>query len=142
MSFRDSRSRRAGRRLAVNAEISVTSLVDVAFTLLVIFIITAPILQGGIEVNVPETTVRPLTAEEESSIITVTADGRVFLAESEMSVEQFERSIGSLVEAGQWERLYIKGDSASEYDAVAKVIGAVNASGANWSLIMEQRPNR
>ena len=59
-------SRRNGRArndLPINAEINVTSLVDVAFTLLVIFIITAPILQGGIEVAIPRADVQPLSSQ-------------------------------------------------------------------------------
>ena len=60
-------SRRSRNRgdLPLNAEINVTSLVDVAFTLLIIFIITAPILQGGIDVAVPQADVQPLTAQDD-----------------------------------------------------------------------------
>ena len=57
--------------LPLNAEINVTSLVDVAFTLLIIFIITAPILQGGIEVAVPRADVQALSAQEQPIFVTV-----------------------------------------------------------------------
>ena len=67
------------RNLEMRAEINVTSLVDVAFTLLVIFIITAPILQGGVEVAVPRADVQPLTAQDEPFFVSVTPDGRVFV---------------------------------------------------------------
>ena len=74
------RRRRANRGdLPLSADINVTSLVDVAFTLLVIFIITAPALQGGIEVEIPEADVDPIRTAENSLIVTVEADGRVNL---------------------------------------------------------------
>ena len=71
--------RRGGGRgdLSVNAEINVTSLIDVAFTLLVIFIITAPILQGGIEVRIPEAEVEPLEPAENPFILNIVEDGTV-----------------------------------------------------------------
>jgi biopolymer transport protein ExbD len=82
------RGRRSGGRgdLPINADINVTSLVDVAFTLLVIFIITAPILQGGIEVSIPRADVQPITSQENPFFITVMRDGRVFMEETEVTM--------------------------------------------------------
>ncbi|MDH5590401.1 MAG: biopolymer transporter ExbD, partial [Gemmatimonadota bacterium] len=84
--------RRAGSRadLPFNAEINVTSLVDVAFTLLVIFIITAPILQGGIEVAVPKADVDPVTAQDKPFFVTVLRDGSIFMEETPMTPREFE----------------------------------------------------
>ena len=65
------RRRREGHDLEIRADVNVTSLVDVAFTLLVIFLITAPIMQGGIEADVPQGEVNPLSTVESSLIVTV-----------------------------------------------------------------------
>ena len=67
-----------GNALDFRAEINVTSLVDVAFTLLVIFIITAPALQGGVEVELPRANVRPVTTQEDPFIVSRAA-GRLHL---------------------------------------------------------------
>ena len=87
-------SRRRGGRsrtdLPINADINVTSLVDVAFTLLVIFIITAPILQGGIEVSIPRADVQPLTSEESPFFITITREGVIFMEETEVTLQALE----------------------------------------------------
>ena len=89
MSLGTRRRMRGGRAdLPLNAEISVTSLVDVAFTLLVIFIITAPIMQGGIEVSIPEADVQPLTSQDEPFFITVTADGTIYMEETVVTASQ------------------------------------------------------
>ncbi len=130
------------RKMAVNAEINVTSLVDVAFTLLVIFIITAPILQGGISVDVPQSQVRPLTAEEESARVTIRSEGVVFLGETEWELSSLEAEIGDLAAAQGWESIYIKADSASKWNPVNKVMAAVSASGLKMHLVSEPYPNR
>jgi biopolymer transport protein TolR len=77
--------------LPINAEINVTSLIDVAFTLLVIFIITAPALTGGLEVNLPETRTQPLTVSDQSFIVSMDADGEIYIGETPVTREEFPR---------------------------------------------------
>jgi len=133
--------RRRGARvradLPVNAEINVTSLVDVAFTLLIIFIITAPILQGGIEVAVPRADVQALTALDAPFFITLMADGRIFMEETEVSLEQLEESLPQLVAAGNVERVYIRGDSLATYGTAIQVLAITRSSGIPSSLVAE-----
>lgn len=123
--------------LKMNAEINVTSLVDIAFTLLVIFIITAPILQGGIEVSVPKADVTALTAEDHPFFVTVTRDGKVYIEESETTAEAFESSFAQLATAGGLERVYIRGDSLADWGPVLKVMATVAKSGVDWSVVGE-----
>ena len=82
------RSGRTRNDLPINAEINVTSLVDVAFTLLVIFIITAPILQGGIEVAFPRADVQPLSSQESPFFISIMADGQIMMEETAVTPEE------------------------------------------------------
>ncbi len=135
---RSGRGRGRGRDdLPVNAEINITSLVDVAFTLLVIFIITAPALQGGIEVSVPRAQVRPLTAQDDPIFVTVTQDGRIYLEETELTVAEFEESFPQLASTRGFERVYIRGDSMALYGPLLKVMTTVAASEIDWSLVGE-----
>ena len=124
------------------AEINVTSMVDVAFTLLIIFIITAPILQGGIEVAVPETDVSSLTAEDNTLIVTLDRDGIVFVGETPMSRTEFAQSFGQIVSAGTVEEVWIKGDSLVAWGAGVDVMSTVRAAGIPFSIVAEQRPRR
>ena len=121
----------------MNADINVTSLVDVAFTLLVIFIITAPILQGGIEVDVPRADVTPLTAEESPLFITVTRDGQIFLEEEPVSLSELEAGLPQLLAAGGVEKVYIRGDSLAPYGPVLKVMATAVNAGVNWAVVSE-----
>lgn len=123
--------------LPVNAEINVTSLVDVAFTLLVIFIITAPILQGGIEVSIPRADVRPITTQEAPFFITVMRDGRIFMEESEVTLDELETTLPQLMELGTVERIYIRADSLAPYGPVLRTMATAVNSGVNWSVVAE-----
>jgi biopolymer transport protein ExbD len=134
-------SRRRGGRtradLPINAEINVTSLVDVAFTLLVIFIITAPILQGGIEVSIPRADVQPLTSQESPFFITVMRDGSIFMEETEVSLADLESGLPQLLSTGTVERVFIRADSLAPYGPVLKTMAIAVRSGVDWSVVAE-----
>ena len=80
--------------LPLNADINVTSLVDVAFVLLIIFMITAPIMQGGVDVQLPRAEARPLTAKE-GMVISVDRQGRIFIDETPVTYHDFRVTFGS-----------------------------------------------
>ncbi len=134
------RGRGGGRELQPIAEINVTSMVDVAFTLLIIFIITAPILQGGIEVAVPQTEVTSLTADENTLNITVDRDGVVYLAETPMDRREFRQAFGQIVAAGTVDNVWLKGDSLSTWGAGVDVMSVIAAAGIPVKVVAEQRP--
>ena len=116
------RSRTHRSDLAVNAEINLVNLVDLAFVLLIIFIITAPILQGGIDVKLPSANATPLP-QEEGLIITIDRSGRIFIGEvAVQDYEEFERLLPSHASARE-NRVYLKGDADVPYGVVMKVMG-------------------
>ena len=133
---RAGRSSGRGRAdLPLNAEINVTSLVDVAFTLLVIFIITAPILQGGIEVDVPRADVQPITAQDRPFFITVMEDGSVFMEDTPMTAADFEQLFSPLASGRGLDRVYIRGDSLAPWGPVLKVIATVAQAGVGFAVV-------
>ncbi len=123
--------------LPINAEINVTSLVDVAFTLLVIFIITAPILQGGIEVSIPRADVQPLTSQDDPFFITVRRDGTIFMEESEVTIQELEEALPQLMSTGKVQRIYIRADSLAPYGPVLRSMATAVNSGIDWSVVAE-----
>jgi len=133
--------RRGGSRgrsdLPVNAEINVTSLVDVAFTLLIIFIITAPIMQGGIEVSLPRADVRPLTSQETPFYVTIERDGAIYMEETPVTLAGLEAGLPQLLAAGNVERVFIRADSLAPYGPVLKTMAIAANSGINWSVVAE-----
>ena len=116
------RSRQATNGLPVRAEINVTSLVDVAFILLIIFMITAPILQGGVEIEIPRAPAAPLRASE-GIVITIDRTGRIYLDDTPVTMEEFDASVIQVIKRRDPETVYVKGDANVAYGVVLKVIG-------------------
>ncbi len=113
------------RGLPLSANVNVTSLVDVAFTLLVIFIITAPILQGGIEVQLPKAPAAPITSSE-GVIVTLTRDGRIYVGNvPAASLDDFRRVFPDYVRSKNVKSAYVKADRNVPYGDVLQVIGVM-----------------
>jgi len=137
--------RRRSRRedLPIRAEINVTSLVDVAFTLLVIFIIIAPALQGGVEVEVPKADVTPLTADEDAFYVTVDRDNQVYLAGTPVDLEAIEASLPQMIRIAGTQMVYFQADSLASWGPVLRVIATVaRTEGIRYGLVGEPLPNR
>jgi len=140
--------RRSRRRedLRANAEINVTSLIDVAFTLLVIFIITAPILQGGLEVRLPQGPVQPVTAQDAPFIVDILDNGMVAIGETPFAVEEFDAIFEQLYQAARPSIVYVRGDERALYGPVFGVIATIGAvtraDGIPFALVGEPLPTR
>lgn len=130
------------RRIGVAAEINITNLVDVAFVLLIIFMITAPILQGGIEVQLPQAEATPLTTPD-AVVVSVASNGDVFVEKTRVaSLEEFETVLSGMVDTGNERRpVQVKGDRGVEYGRVMEVMGRLNGLGIqDVGLVVEPRP--
>src|SRR3954470_11397235 len=101
--------RRGQGALEISAEINVTSLVDVVLTLLVIFMITAPMLQGGVEVSVPRARTQSVPSNE-GVTVTVDRQGAVFIGQQAVRWEEFERRFPEAVRAQGAKNVYLRAD--------------------------------
>lgn len=132
--------RRTRSDTGIIAEINVTSLVDVAFTLLVIFIITAPMLQGGVEVSVPKAKTETVPSSEG---VTVTIDraGRIYIGEAATGWEEFETAFPAVVREKGASSIYLRADEGVPYGRVVQVLGAMKAADVGTvGLIAEPEP--
>jgi biopolymer transport protein ExbD len=122
------------------AEINVTSLVDVAFTLLVICIMTAPILQGGVELQLPRADSRPITSAE-GVIVSIERSGAIHLGEVPVAgLEELEALYPDYVRERGAETVYLRADGGVDYERVARVLGALmRLDVAQVSLVVEPR---
>jgi biopolymer transport protein ExbD/biopolymer transport protein TolR len=130
--------RRRGRgELGPSAEINVTSLVDVALTLLVIFMITAPMLQGGVQVQVPKAKTESVPSAE-GVIVTVDKTGAIFVGQAPVRWEEFERAFPAIVKQKGAQNVYLRADQGVPYGRVVQVLGAMKAADvATVGLIAE-----
>jgi biopolymer transport protein TolR len=110
------------------ADINVTSLVDVAFTLLIIFMITAPIMQGGVDVQLPRAEARPLQPKE-GLVVSVDQRGRIFVDESPLSLDEFRAAFPAIVRSRKPSGVYLRGDARVDYGQVVRVLAVMRAAG-------------
>lgn len=132
-------SRRRHRRLELNADINVVSLIDVMLLLLVIFMITAPMMQGGVDVSLPRAEARPVTSKS-GMTITVTRDGRISVDDgSSMTYAEFRAAFETLSRGRAEQGVYVRADQNVPYGAVAQVLAVLQAAGVSTTgLITEQ----
>lgn len=128
---------RMRRARHLNADVNIINLVDVTLVLLIIFMVTAPIMQGGVEVTLPKADVRPVQVTD-AITITVGRDGRVAFDDRMISFQQFKGTIGVLIANKHPKGVYIRGDASAPYEYVLRVLGALTAAGIeNVSLVAE-----
>ena len=115
--------RRARNRAHVNSDINLTNLIDVSFVLLIIFMITAPILQGGVEVQLPKAAAAPITSQE-GVIVSVRADGAIYVGDVPVrTLAEFERVLPTYMQQQSKKFAYLKGDAQATHGRVMEVIG-------------------
>ena len=126
------------RRFKPNAEINVTPFVDVMLVLLIVFMVAAPLLTVGVEVDLPDTEARALTTSEEPLTISVQADGTLFLMDTEISYDELGTRLEAIAGSGSEARVYIRGDDAASYGEVIRVMARVSALGyTNIGLVTD-----
>jgi biopolymer transport protein ExbD len=124
--------------LPLSADINVTSLVDVAFVLLIIFMITAPIMQGGVDVQLPRAEARPIPAKE-GMVVSVDREGRIFIDETRVSLGDFRMTFGALVQSRKPKSVYLRADRRVPYGEVVKVLAVIRISGiSDVGLVAEE----
>ena len=121
----DLNNRRAGSALS---EINITPFVDVVLVLLVIFLITAPMLIRGIDVNVPRSESRN-TEPDERLVVSITKDRAVFLDEQRIDLPRLEKVLAGLKERNPSATIYIKADQNVPYGVVIEVMDAAKKAG-------------
>ncbi len=114
--------------MPLSADINVTSLVDVAFVLLIIFMLVAPIMQGGVDVDLPRAEARPLTAKE-GMVVTVDRQGRIFVDETEVSYQDFRITFPSMVQTRNPDGIYLRADQNVPYGSVVRVLAVIRQAG-------------
>lgn len=129
--------------LSLTADINVTSLVDVAFTLLVIFIITAPILQGGVELELPRAEAGPIT-QSEGVIVSMAADGKIYLDDAPMaSREEFLKFFPQYMKDNAGEPVFVRADRHVQYGDVMELFTLLKQLDvAEVNLVLESPPRQ
>ena len=126
-----------GRTQIALADINITPLVDVVLVLLIIFMVTAPILQSGIEVSVPKTkSVKEIT--EERLVISINKEQRVFLGNDPININEIGSKLRQKIRDPQHQSIFVRADEDVPFGAFATVMDAVKQSGiTNVSIVTQ-----
>ncbi|HSV07221.1 MAG TPA: protein TolR [Candidatus Binatus sp.] len=125
------------------SQINVTPLVDVMLVLLIIFMVTAPILQQGVSIDLPKVAAGPLAGEEEQLVVNVAKGGQVYLNDTALTAEQLREKLRAIVAARPDRQLYVRADQSVPYGQVMQVMGAVRDAGlVRVGLVTEPPPDR
>jgi len=119
------------RRRSAMAEINVTPLVDVMLVLLIVFMVTAPLIQQGIEVRLPKTQSQGLTSDEERLIVTLKKDGTIFVQRAEVELKGLESKVGAIFASRDNREIFLRADEKVVYGTVAKVLASLRRAGAD-----------
>ena len=122
--------RRARRRSArPMAEINVTPMVDVMLVLLIIFMVTAPLLTVGVPIELPKTDAKQIQGDKEPLTISVQPDGKIYLQETEIPLDEIVPKLTAISKNGFEERIFVRGDRRVDYGQIMKVMATISAAG-------------
>ncbi|BDG71492.1 protein TolR [Roseomonas fluvialis] len=127
------------------AEINVTPFVDVMLVLLIIFMVAAPLMTVGVPVDLPRTAATPLNQETEPLTITVDPQGRIFLQETEVPMEELVPRLRAIMQnqpqGAPERRIFVRGDRAIAYGRVMEVMGTIAGAGFTRVALLAEQPS-
>lgn len=132
----DTSSQRNGSTIA---QINVTPLVDVMLVLLVIFMVTAPIIQQGVQVNLPAARSSAIAGTEEHLVVTVAKNGKIYLNDNLMTHSELGQKLGAIAKSQPNKQVYLRADQDVRYGLVMKTIAEIRQAGIE-RLGMVTRP--
>jgi biopolymer transport protein TolR len=122
------------------SQINVTPLVDVMLVLLVIFMVTAPIIQQGVQVNLPQAKAGAITGTEDPLVVTVAKNGRIYLNDNSMTLDELGQKLRAIKKLQADKQVYLRADQDVRYGTVMRTIAEIKQAGIE-RLGMITRPS-
>ncbi len=122
-------SNRGSNGRVTMSEINVTPMVDVMLVLLIIFMVTAPLIQQGVKVNLPEAKAAPVEAAEKKLVLSIDMQKRVYIGEAEVALDELEKKLAANAKAQSDKEVYLHADRDVPYGVVVDVMAAAQRAG-------------
>ena len=129
-----------GRRHRPMGEINVTPFVDVMLVLLIVFMVTAPLLTVGVEVDLPKTKAGAINADAAPLVVSIKSDGSLYLQETVVEPEALIPRLKAISNANPNVRIFVRGDRAVSYGEVLSVMGRIQSAGFEKVALVAQLP--
>jgi len=124
------------------AQINVTPLVDVMLVLLVIFMVTAPMMQQGVQVNLPKADTKGMSAQEDTVIVSVDKSGRTFLNKDEIPAGDLRRKLTELFATRTKKEVFLKADAGVPYGEVVRAMADIKGAGIERLGMVTEPPHK
>jgi biopolymer transport protein TolR len=131
-----------GRRHRPMGEINVTPFVDVMLVLLIVFMVTAPLLTVGVEVDLPKTKAGAINADAAPLVVSIKSDGSLYLQETVVEQEVLIPRLKAISNANPDVRIFVRGDQAVSYGEVLSVMGRIQSAGFEKVALVAQLPEK
>ncbi len=131
-----------GRRHRPMGEINVTPFVDVMLVLLIVFMVTAPLLTVGVEVDLPKTKAGAINADAAPLVVSIKSDGNLYLQETLVEPEVLIPRLKAISNANPNVRIFVRGDRAVSYGEVLSVMGRIQSAGFEKVALVAQLPEK
>ncbi len=130
---------RGHKRAAPMSDINVTPMVDVMLVLLIIFMVTAPLLSAGVQVNLPKANAKSLSQNDSKPLeVSIDGSGQIYMGETKVTLDRLTGMLQAIATESKDRRVYLKADSKLPYGKVAAVMGAITTSGlSNVSMLFD-----
>ncbi|MDR3522332.1 MAG: protein TolR [Acidocella sp.] len=122
------------------AEINVTPLVDVMLVLLIVFMITAPMITSGVNVNLPQASATPVQSDSTPITITVNAQNQIFLQNSQVELGNLVSTLQQISQNNQDRRIFVRGDQSVTYGDMLQVMATITQGGFTKVALLAQQP--
>ena len=131
-----------GRRHRPMGEINVTPFVDVMLVLLIVFMVTAPLLTVGVEVDLPKTKAGAINADAAPLVVSIKSDGSLYLQETVVQPEALIPRLKAISDANPDVRIFVRGDQAVTYGEVLSVMGRIQSAGFEKVALVAKLPEK
>jgi biopolymer transport protein TolR len=121
------------------AEINVTPLVDVMLVLLIVFMVTAPMLTSGVNVDLPKTDAKPLNADSTPLTVSLKADGNVYLQEEQIALPDLVAKLNAISNGDRDRRIFVRGDKSIAYGEVMQLMATISQGGFTKVALLAQQ---
>ena len=122
-------NRRRSRKNNPISDINVTPLVDVMLVLLIVFMVTAPLLTVGVPIELPKTTGKQMTDDNEPLTITIDKNSKIYIQEMEIDFDDLTEKLEAIGQSNFDQKIYINGDKDISYEVLMKVMAKISSSG-------------
>ena len=129
-----------GRRHRPMGEINVTPFVDVMLVLLIVFMVTAPLLTVGVEVDLPKTKAGAINADASPLVVSIKSDGSLYLQDADVDSDGLIPRLKAISNANPNVRIFVRGDKAVSYGKVLSVMGRIQSAGFEKVALVAQLP--